>query len=137
MIRINLLAGERQSATPQGVAPVAFESGQRDHASACSAHPRRWRPVGVGWRYWSLRNGSRRSSTDEITAAQQETARLRIDDRAGAAVRAAQAQLQQRVALIEQLRKGQSGPVHMLDQISRALPANALAHRAEADGRPT
>ena len=32
------------------------------------------------------------------------------------------AQLQQRVALIEQLRKSQTGPVHMLDQISRALP---------------
>ena len=32
------------------------------------------------------------------------------------------AQLQQRVVLIEQLRKSQSGPVHMLDQISRALP---------------
>ena len=31
-------------------------------------------------------------------------------------------QLQQRVSLIEQLRKGQTGPVHMLDQISRALP---------------
>ena len=32
------------------------------------------------------------------------------------------AQLQQRVVLIEQLRSGQTGPVHMLDQISRALP---------------
>ena len=32
------------------------------------------------------------------------------------------AQLQQRVVLIEQLRKSQTGPVHMLDQISRALP---------------
>ena len=32
------------------------------------------------------------------------------------------AQLQQRVALIEQLRKTQTGPVHMLDQISLALP---------------
>ena len=32
------------------------------------------------------------------------------------------AQLQQRVVLIEQLRKGQTGPVHMLDQLSRALP---------------
>jgi type IV pilus assembly protein PilN len=32
------------------------------------------------------------------------------------------ARLQQRVVLIEQLRKGQTGPVHMLDQISRALP---------------
>ena len=33
------------------------------------------------------------------------------------------AQLQQRVVLIEQLRSGQTGPVHMLDQISRALPS--------------
>jgi type IV pilus assembly protein PilN len=35
---------------------------------------------------------------------------------------AQRAQLQQRVTLIEQLRQGQSGPVHMLDSISRALP---------------
>ena len=35
---------------------------------------------------------------------------------------ARRAQLQQRVTLIEQLRKGQTGPVHLLDQISRALP---------------
>jgi type IV pilus assembly protein PilN len=32
------------------------------------------------------------------------------------------AQLQQRVTLIEELRKGQSGPVHMLDSLSRSLP---------------
>jgi Tfp pilus assembly protein PilN len=32
------------------------------------------------------------------------------------------AQLQQRVSLIEQLRRDQTGPVHMLDQISQALP---------------
>jgi type IV pilus assembly protein PilN len=31
-------------------------------------------------------------------------------------------QLQQRVTLIEELRKGQTGPVHLLDQISKALP---------------
>jgi len=30
--------------------------------------------------------------------------------------------LQQRVTLIEELRRNQTGPVHMLDQISRALP---------------
>jgi type IV pilus assembly protein PilN len=32
------------------------------------------------------------------------------------------AKLQERVSLIEQLRRGQSGPVHLLDQISRSLP---------------
>ena len=35
---------------------------------------------------------------------------------------ARKAQLQQRVTLIEQLRRGQAGPVHALDEISRALP---------------
>ena len=32
------------------------------------------------------------------------------------------AQLQQRVTLIEQLRRGQSAPVHVLDEISKSLP---------------
>jgi type IV pilus assembly protein PilN len=35
---------------------------------------------------------------------------------------ASKAQLQQRVTLIEQLRRGQSGPVHILDEISKAVP---------------
>ena len=30
------------------------------------------------------------------------------------------AQLQQRVTLIEQLRRGQTGPVHVLDEVSKA-----------------
>ena len=45
------------------------------------------------------------------------------------------AQLQQRVALIEQLRKDQTGPVHMLDQISRALPP--MLWLTELKQRPT
>jgi type IV pilus assembly protein PilN len=35
---------------------------------------------------------------------------------------ARKAQLTQRVTLIEQLRRGQSAPVHVLDEISRSLP---------------
>jgi type IV pilus assembly protein PilN len=35
---------------------------------------------------------------------------------------ARKAQLQQRVTLIEQLRRGQQGPVHILDEVSKALP---------------
>jgi type IV pilus assembly protein PilN len=31
-------------------------------------------------------------------------------------------QLQQRVALIEELRRGQTGPVRLLDELSRAIP---------------
>ena len=58
----------------------------------------------------------------EIAAAQQETARLHSVIQQVQQFEQRKAQLQQRVVLIEQLRKGQTGPVHMLDQISRALP---------------
>ena len=45
-------------------------------------------------------------------------------------------QLQERVALIERLRKGQSGPVHMLDELSKAVAAQervATQARQKAD----
>ncbi len=75
----------------------------------------------VGWRYWTLTRQS--SDLDrQISAAQQETTRLRSVIQQVQQFEQRKAQLQQRVVLIEQLRKGQTGPVHMLDQISRALP---------------
>jgi type IV pilus assembly protein PilN len=58
----------------------------------------------------------------EIAAAQQETTRLHSVILQVQQFEQRKAQLQQRVVLIEQLRKGQTGPVHMLDQISRAMP---------------
>src|SRR5882672_6715174 len=96
MIRINLLAAERERGKKKAV-------------------------VFIGWRYWSL--GRQSTQLDaEITAAQEETARLRSVIEQVQQFEQRKAQLQQRVVLIEQLRKGQTGPVHMLDQISRALP---------------
>ena len=58
----------------------------------------------------------------EIATAQQETARLHSVITQVQQFEQRKAQLQQRVTLIEQLRREQIGPVHMLDQISRALP---------------
>src|SRR5207247_10609473 len=78
--------------------------------------------VFIGWRYSSLSRDSARVDA-EIVAAQQETARLHSIIQQVQQFEQRKAQLQQRVVLIEQLRKGQSGPVHMLDQISRSLPS--------------
>ena len=75
----------------------------------------------IGWRYWALSRESAQLDAD-IAAAQQETTRLHSIIQQVQQFEQRKAQLQQRVVLIEQLRKGQSGPVHMLDQISRALP---------------
>jgi type IV pilus assembly protein PilN len=77
--------------------------------------------AGIGWRYYSLTRESATLDAD-ISAAQQETTRLHSVIQQVQQFEQRRAQLQQRVVLIEQLRKGQTGPVHMLDQVSRALP---------------
>jgi type IV pilus assembly protein PilN len=75
----------------------------------------------IGWRFWSMRQ---RSATldQEIQQAQQEAQSLRSVLEQVKQFEQRKTQLQQRVALIEDLRRGQSGPVHLLDEISRALP---------------
>jgi type IV pilus assembly protein PilN len=95
MIRINLLAAERAQVKKK----LTFQTGQK-LTLACSLILVA-AVLLIGWRYWSLTRESAQLDAD-ISAAQLETARLR--------------------SLIEDLRKEQKGPVHMLDEISRALP---------------
>ena len=115
MIRINLLAAER---TPKKKA-IAFQTGQK-LVIGCS-FILVLALLFIGWRFWSLSHESTQLDL-EIAAAQQETTRLHSIIQQVQQFEQRKAQLQQRVTLIEQLRKGQTGPVHMLDQISRALP---------------
>jgi type IV pilus assembly protein PilN len=116
MIRINLLTGERKSLKKK----VPFQIGQKLTVGcalvllAAGSY--------IGWRVWAIRAESARLDT-EISTAQKETARLHTIIVQVQQFEQRKAQLQQRVTLIEQLRKDQTGPVHMLDQISRALPA--------------
>jgi type IV pilus assembly protein PilN len=74
-----------------------------------------------GWRYMTIVWDNAKLDSD-LAAATKEAASLH-----GVIVQLQEfeqqrAKLQQRVGLIEQLRTAQTGPVHMLDQISRALP---------------
>jgi type IV pilus assembly protein PilN len=137
MIRINLLSVERERTKKK----ATFQTGQKV-TIACSLVL-----VGavvlVGWRYLSLNNESKRLDAD-IASAQQETTRLHGIILQVQEFEQRKAQLQQRVVLIEQLRKSQTGPVHMLDQISRSLPPmlwlTSLKQDAESitiDGRCT
>ncbi len=77
--------------------------------------------LGVGWWFWYLQRTSAELD-QQIAAAQRETQRLQSVILQVQQFEARRAQLQQRVTLIEQLRKGQTGPVHLLDHVSRALP---------------
>ena len=115
MIRINLLAAERQAKKK----PAALQTGQK-MVIGCSLIL--IASLGfIGWRFWELSKESNQIDAD-IAAAQQETTRLRSIIQQVQQFEQRKAQLQQRVSLIEQLRKSQTGPVHMLDQVSRALP---------------
>jgi type IV pilus assembly protein PilN len=77
--------------------------------------------LGVGWWYWSLNETTARLDA-EIVSAQQEQARLQSVLTEVQQGEQRRAQLRQRVALIEQLRGGQSVPVQLLDHVSRSLP---------------
>ncbi len=115
MIRINLLTVDRERAKRK----AKFQVGQKITV-ACSLILVAAALV-VGWWFWSLQ----RSSADldqQIADAERETQRLQSVIQQVAQFEARRAQLQQRVTLIEELRKGQTGPVHLLDQISKALP---------------
>ncbi len=76
---------------------------------------------GVGWWYWSLGKASQQLDQD-IVSARQQADRMKPVLAEVQAFEQRRAQLQQRVALIEQLRGGQSVPVQLLDAISRSVP---------------
>ena len=115
MIRINLLAVERERSKKRFVIPVA----QRVTIAASVIL------IGtmalVGWWFWSLRQQSAQID-EELTRAEAETRQVRSVLEQVRKFEAQKALLQQRVSLIEQLRKGQSAPVHILDEISKSVP---------------
>jgi len=118
MIRINLLGVERERAKRRSGG--GLQATQQKIALACSVILV-MAALGVGWWYWSLRKQADRIE-DDIVTAQKETERLRGLIAQVEQFEARRVQLQQRVALIEELRQGQAGPVRLLDEISRSLP---------------
>jgi type IV pilus assembly protein PilN len=115
VIRVNLV-GERKSTKKK----VAFAAAGHTLTAACGLMVVA-AALFVGWRYWALGSESARLNAD-LAKAQQETARLHTVLAQVQDYEQRKSQLQQRVGLIEQLRSDQTGPVHMLDQISLALP---------------
>ncbi len=117
MIKINLLSTDRTVASKK----AAFDPSQQ--ITAVCAGILVLAVIAIGWRYWLVGRDSAAVET-QIAAAQKETQRLHSVIAQMQQFEQRKAQLQQRVTLIEQLRKEQIGPVHMLDQISLALPSS-------------
>ena len=116
MIRINLIAGERRAAKAPS---KTFEIGQK--ITVAGSLLLVLTVAGIGWRFWANRQAEAQMVTD-IDSARREETRLAEVLKQVADFEAQRGVLQKRVALIDELRKGQNAPVHMIDQISRSLP---------------
>ncbi len=128
MIRINLIAAERRTAK---AGSRSLDIGKK--VTIAGGLILVLTGGLVGWRYWTL-VGEASTVRNDIAAAQREEARLAEVLKQVADFEAHRAQLQQRVELIDQLRKGQTAPVHLVDQISRALPDMLWLTSLKQDG---
>jgi type IV pilus assembly protein PilN len=118
MIRINLLAADKPR--PRVVPFARFGAGPHNVTIGCAIILIAGAAF-IGWRYWKIQQDSA-DLNDRISRAQTETIQLRSVLAEVQQFEQRRTQLQQRVGLIESLRKDQTGPVHMLDEISRAMP---------------
>jgi type IV pilus assembly protein PilN len=119
MIRINLISQTREK--PRRRAPAASRVGSGQKITVACTLILALAALGTGWWYWSLRKEAGKLK-DDIAAAETETRRLQTLIVQVRQFEARKAQLQERVTLIETLRRGQSSPVHVLDAISRSVP---------------
>lgn len=123
MIRINLLTADRGGTTKKtrGVSAGGGGVTSAQRVTIAAALILLSTIVTVGWWYWSLHTRATRLDAD-IAAAEIKAQQLRSVLAQVQKYETRKATLQQRVTLIEQLRRGQSGPVHILDEVSKALP---------------
>ena len=116
MIRINLLAVERERVRKR---VVRIPAAHRVTIGATVIL------VGtaalIGWWFLTLRQQSAQLDID-LAQAETETRQIRSVLEQVRKFESQKAVLQQRVTLIEQLRKGQYAPVHLLDEVSKSLP---------------
>ncbi len=115
MIRINLLAVDRERAKRRA------SSFQIEKVKVALSLILVGAALTIGWWYWMLTSRAAEIEA-RLSDAQRESVRLAGVIRQVQQFEQRKAQLQQRVALVEQLRQGQSAPVHMLDELSRGVP---------------
>ena len=115
MIRINLMAAERGRTKRR----LGIEPGQRV-TLACGAIF----VVVVAIMVWQLLavRGETARLDDQLRVVEQDLASMSDVVQRRNEFETQSAELARRVALIENLREGQGGPVRMLDQVSRSLP---------------
>jgi type IV pilus assembly protein PilN len=127
MIRVNLIAVERERGRKRVIITAAHK------VTAAALLVLLGTVAVVGWWGWSLRQQSV-ALDEELARAEVETRNVRSVLEQMRRFESQKALLQQRVTLIEQLRKGQSAPVHLLDEIGRSLPERLWLRELSQNG---
>lgn len=120
MIKINLLAGT-EKAKARAVKTPKFEGVGTLGQNVLMAGVVILALMFIGWRWYSLES-ERRSLQSEIVKAQAEKERLQAIIKKGEEYKAKKELLERKINLITQLKRNQSGPVHLLDEVSKQLP---------------
>jgi Tfp pilus assembly protein PilN len=132
MIRINLLAAERPAQKKRGGAGVSVAPGNLQLYLLLTFF------LGgtlllCGFLWW-LKSSQIRELNSQIAAAQARQQQLQVVKRQVEALEQKRKTFQDKVGLIEKLRAQQSGSVHMLDEISQALPEFVWLNSLEQTG---
>ncbi|MBI1952073.1 MAG: PilN domain-containing protein [Acidobacteria bacterium] len=120
MIKINLLAGTEKAKARAAKVPK-FEGVGTLGQNVLMAGVVILALLFVGWRWYSLES-ERRQLKSEIVKAQAEKERLQAIIKKGEEYKAKKELLERKISLITQLKRNQSGPVHLLDEVSKQLP---------------
>lgn len=119
MIRINLLAEGRRPTAVRKARKVGLAERDWTHISLVAAIVL---GILVTLAYWFLLDRRQDAVTEEVAAAEAEVERLRPILEEVEEFKAKQADLENKIEVITNLKNAQTGPVRVMDAVSRALP---------------
>lgn len=137
MIKINLLregrAATRTAAAPSGGGGGGASSGPANLSMLLlAALVGLGLVIGGGWTFFKWRAVAAKEA--EVAAREDEAAKLKKIIEEVERFEKRRASLEKRIALINQLKQNQKGPVRLLDHVSRALPDLVWLDRMQLNG---
>ena len=119
MIRINLLAEAKPTKTRSFKPSISIPGNIPQNLLFVALVALSF--IFVSWKWYSLR-AEHSDLAEQIAKAEVEKKRLDEIIKKGDTYKAQRDLLNKKITLITQLKKNQSGPVHLLDEVSRKLP---------------
>ncbi|HEX2252624.1 MAG TPA: PilN domain-containing protein [Thermoanaerobaculia bacterium] len=134
MIKINLLSEGKRPTAVRRTRPASFLESENIALYALLAA---LLLVGLlpSAAWWWVKRAEVAANEEQIAAAQAEVDELAAIIREVEEFKAKQAELERKIGVIHELRRNQSGPVRVMDAVSRSLPELLWLDRMEMQGQ--